>query len=229
MVVVDSSCLCESVAPITMAPIEIRYILPCVGPAAADAGKGSTIGKPRGGVNDIFPLLEWKSSRDFNASMQCWCRVGGSSIWETCLNYSQHNESLKCERLKAQKIRRRPESCHGFHPEVSLITLPVLFPPQTCHKNFITAKEFTCEKTTPFRRIREASTGRLLAPHSQPSEPSPSGLIACSLAHDILQKPPSYLFCHRRAIILLPAIAHEVALIILVYFYLQEFYAKPKW
>ncbi|XP_054101732.2 voltage-dependent calcium channel subunit alpha-2/delta-3 isoform X2 [Callithrix jacchus] len=52
MVVVDSSCLCESVAPITMAPIEIRY-----------------------------------------------------------------NESLKCERLKAQKIRRRPESCHGFHPE----------------------------------------------------------------------------------------------------------------
>lgn len=27
MVVVDSSCLCESVAPITMAPIEIRYIL----------------------------------------------------------------------------------------------------------------------------------------------------------------------------------------------------------
>ncbi|XP_025771756.1 voltage-dependent calcium channel subunit alpha-2/delta-3 [Puma concolor] len=52
MVVVDSSCLCESVTPITMAPIEIRY-----------------------------------------------------------------NESLKCERLKAQKIRRRPESCHGFHPE----------------------------------------------------------------------------------------------------------------
>ncbi|XP_053076330.1 voltage-dependent calcium channel subunit alpha-2/delta-3 isoform X3 [Panthera pardus] len=52
MVVVDSSCLCESVTPITMAPIEIRYI-----------------------------------------------------------------ESLKCERLKAQKIRRRPESCHGFHPE----------------------------------------------------------------------------------------------------------------
>ncbi|XP_027442672.1 voltage-dependent calcium channel subunit alpha-2/delta-3 isoform X5 [Zalophus californianus] len=52
MVVVDSSCLCESMTPITMAPIEIRY-----------------------------------------------------------------NESLKCERLKAQKIRRRPESCHGFHPE----------------------------------------------------------------------------------------------------------------
>lgn len=47
MVVVDSSCLCESVAPITMAPIEIRYILfVCVGPATAAAtGKGETTGR----------------------------------------------------------------------------------------------------------------------------------------------------------------------------------------
>ncbi|XP_048346807.1 voltage-dependent calcium channel subunit alpha-2/delta-3 isoform X3 [Sphaerodactylus townsendi] len=29
----------------------------------------------------------------------------------------RYNESLKCERLKSHKIRRRPESCHGFHPE----------------------------------------------------------------------------------------------------------------
>uniref|UniRef100_A0A803JAZ7 Calcium channel, voltage-dependent, alpha 2/delta subunit 3 n=1 Tax=Xenopus tropicalis TaxID=8364 RepID=A0A803JAZ7_XENTR len=29
----------------------------------------------------------------------------------------RYNESLKCERLKSQKIRRRPEACHGFHPE----------------------------------------------------------------------------------------------------------------
>lgn len=41
MVVVDSGCLCEAVAPITMAPIEIRYILWCGGPATtAHAGKG---------------------------------------------------------------------------------------------------------------------------------------------------------------------------------------------
>ncbi|XP_060544311.1 voltage-dependent calcium channel subunit alpha-2/delta-3 isoform X3 [Pantherophis guttatus] len=52
MVVVSNECDCESVSPITMEPIEIRYI-----------------------------------------------------------------ESLKCERLKSHKIRRRPESCHGFHPE----------------------------------------------------------------------------------------------------------------
>lgn len=29
-----------------------------------------------------------------------------------------HNESLKCERLKFQKDRRRPDTCHPFHPEV---------------------------------------------------------------------------------------------------------------
>ncbi|XP_053149268.1 voltage-dependent calcium channel subunit alpha-2/delta-3 isoform X4 [Hemicordylus capensis] len=52
MVVVSNECDCESISPITMEPIEIRY-----------------------------------------------------------------NESLKCERLKSHKIRRRPESCHGFHPE----------------------------------------------------------------------------------------------------------------
>uniref|UniRef100_W5L6B2 Calcium voltage-gated channel auxiliary subunit alpha2delta 3 n=1 Tax=Astyanax mexicanus TaxID=7994 RepID=W5L6B2_ASTMX len=33
------------------------------------------------------------------------------------LNLPAHNESLKCERLKLQKDRRRPETCHPFHPE----------------------------------------------------------------------------------------------------------------
>lgn len=28
-----------------------------------------------------------------------------------------YNESLKCERLKFQKDRKKPESCHPFHPE----------------------------------------------------------------------------------------------------------------
>uniref|UniRef100_H3DB17 Calcium voltage-gated channel auxiliary subunit alpha2delta 3 n=1 Tax=Tetraodon nigroviridis TaxID=99883 RepID=H3DB17_TETNG len=28
-----------------------------------------------------------------------------------------HNESLKCDRLKFQKDRKKPESCHPFHPE----------------------------------------------------------------------------------------------------------------
>uniref|UniRef100_A0A3Q1G9R8 Calcium voltage-gated channel auxiliary subunit alpha2delta 3 n=1 Tax=Acanthochromis polyacanthus TaxID=80966 RepID=A0A3Q1G9R8_9TELE len=33
------------------------------------------------------------------------------------LTSAAHNESLKCERLKMQKDRRRPDTCHPFHPE----------------------------------------------------------------------------------------------------------------
>lgn len=34
------------------------------------------------------------------------------------LDFCEHNESLKCDRLKFQKDRKKPESCHPFHPEV---------------------------------------------------------------------------------------------------------------
>uniref|UniRef100_A0A8C0VRF1 Voltage-dependent calcium channel subunit alpha-2/delta-3 n=1 Tax=Cyanistes caeruleus TaxID=156563 RepID=A0A8C0VRF1_CYACU len=43
--------------------------------------------------------------------------VVDNECFSSLLNCLVHNESLKCERLKSQKIRRRPESCHGFHPE----------------------------------------------------------------------------------------------------------------
>ncbi|KAK7135205.1 hypothetical protein R3I94_013999 [Phoxinus phoxinus] len=33
------------------------------------------------------------------------------------LDSAAHNESLKCERLKFQKDRRRPDTCHPFHHE----------------------------------------------------------------------------------------------------------------
>lgn len=35
------------------------------------------------------------------------------------LNSLAHNASVKCERMRSQKLRRRPDSCHAFHPEVS--------------------------------------------------------------------------------------------------------------
>uniref|UniRef100_A0A2K5MNY9 Calcium voltage-gated channel auxiliary subunit alpha2delta 4 n=1 Tax=Cercocebus atys TaxID=9531 RepID=A0A2K5MNY9_CERAT len=31
---------------------------------------------------------------------------------------SAHNASVKCDRMRSQKPRRRPDSCHAFHPEV---------------------------------------------------------------------------------------------------------------
>uniref|UniRef100_A0A2I2Z6H1 Calcium voltage-gated channel auxiliary subunit alpha2delta 4 n=1 Tax=Gorilla gorilla gorilla TaxID=9595 RepID=A0A2I2Z6H1_GORGO len=30
---------------------------------------------------------------------------------------SAHNASVKCDRMRSQKLRRRPDSCHAFHPE----------------------------------------------------------------------------------------------------------------
>ncbi|XP_026182191.1 voltage-dependent calcium channel subunit alpha-2/delta-4 [Mastacembelus armatus] len=29
----------------------------------------------------------------------------------------KYNDSVKCERMRSQKIRRRPESCHAYHPQ----------------------------------------------------------------------------------------------------------------
>uniref|UniRef100_A0A8B9GM14 Calcium voltage-gated channel auxiliary subunit alpha2delta 4 n=1 Tax=Amazona collaria TaxID=241587 RepID=A0A8B9GM14_9PSIT len=33
------------------------------------------------------------------------------------LNGLAHNASVKCERMRSQKLRRRPDTCHAFHPE----------------------------------------------------------------------------------------------------------------
>ncbi|XP_009945117.1 PREDICTED: voltage-dependent calcium channel subunit alpha-2/delta-4-like, partial [Leptosomus discolor] len=29
----------------------------------------------------------------------------------------KYNASVKCERMRSQKLRRRPDTCHAFHPE----------------------------------------------------------------------------------------------------------------
>uniref|UniRef100_A0A8P4GH87 Calcium voltage-gated channel auxiliary subunit alpha2delta 4 n=1 Tax=Dicentrarchus labrax TaxID=13489 RepID=A0A8P4GH87_DICLA len=33
------------------------------------------------------------------------------------LDPAVHNASVKCDRMRSQKIRRRPESCHAYHPQ----------------------------------------------------------------------------------------------------------------
>uniref|UniRef100_A0A672H3R1 Calcium channel, voltage-dependent, alpha 2/delta subunit 4a n=1 Tax=Salarias fasciatus TaxID=181472 RepID=A0A672H3R1_SALFA len=33
------------------------------------------------------------------------------------LDPAAHNASVKCDRMRSQKIRRRPESCHAYHPQ----------------------------------------------------------------------------------------------------------------
>lgn len=34
------------------------------------------------------------------------------------LDPAVHNASVKCDRMRSQKIRRRPESCHAYHAQV---------------------------------------------------------------------------------------------------------------
>uniref|UniRef100_A0A6Q2XMT1 VWFA domain-containing protein n=1 Tax=Esox lucius TaxID=8010 RepID=A0A6Q2XMT1_ESOLU len=49
---------------------------------------------------------------------KCDCSAAGPITMEPIeIMYILFTESLKCERLKFQKDRRRPDSCHPFHPE----------------------------------------------------------------------------------------------------------------
>uniref|UniRef100_A0A3Q3K0I8 VWFA domain-containing protein n=1 Tax=Monopterus albus TaxID=43700 RepID=A0A3Q3K0I8_MONAL len=34
-----------------------------------------------------------------------------------CSRHSEHNASVKCNRMRSQKVRRRPQSCHAYHPK----------------------------------------------------------------------------------------------------------------
>lgn len=98
MVVVDNKCDCSSIPPVTMDPIEIMYIL-------------------SGFKTEWFKLL----LRNFLWEVvKCvyFARFSLSCLWMSLLDCFEHNESLKCDRLKFQKDRKKPESCHPFHPEV---------------------------------------------------------------------------------------------------------------
>lgn len=54
--------------------------------------------------------------QEIHSSRKTPCR--GYTLSVIALTPAVHNESLKCERLKMQKDRRRPDTCHPFHPEV---------------------------------------------------------------------------------------------------------------
>uniref|UniRef100_A0A7N8WLA9 Calcium voltage-gated channel auxiliary subunit alpha2delta 4 n=1 Tax=Mastacembelus armatus TaxID=205130 RepID=A0A7N8WLA9_9TELE len=48
----------------------------------------------------------------------CDCsRQNVSTLLLLLLDPGAHNDSVKCERMRSQKIRRRPESCHAYHPQ----------------------------------------------------------------------------------------------------------------
>uniref|UniRef100_A0A3B4D866 VWFA domain-containing protein n=1 Tax=Pygocentrus nattereri TaxID=42514 RepID=A0A3B4D866_PYGNA len=78
--------------------------------------------------NKSFVIQQIPSSNLFMVVVdnKCTCRDFGPITMDpieiicmnVLLNLAAHNESLKCERLKLQKHRRRPDTCHPFHPEV---------------------------------------------------------------------------------------------------------------
>uniref|UniRef100_A0AAY4A3X8 VWFA domain-containing protein n=1 Tax=Denticeps clupeoides TaxID=299321 RepID=A0AAY4A3X8_9TELE len=66
------------------------------------------------GCTRTFVIQQIPSSNLFMVVVdnKCDCRP---SLF--VLNLCEHNESLKCDRLKFQKERKKPESCHPFHPQ----------------------------------------------------------------------------------------------------------------
>uniref|UniRef100_A0AAR2L2F6 VWFA domain-containing protein n=1 Tax=Pygocentrus nattereri TaxID=42514 RepID=A0AAR2L2F6_PYGNA len=64
--------------------------------------------------NKSFVIQQIPSSNLFMVVVDNKC-----TCMNVLLNLAAHNESLKCERLKLQKHRRRPDTCHPFHPETN--------------------------------------------------------------------------------------------------------------
>lgn len=68
------------------------------------------------------PLLRFPGEDRFISALKSKGKHScfGPVLSVVALASASHNESLKCERLKMQKHRRRPDTCHPFHPEVWL-------------------------------------------------------------------------------------------------------------
>ena len=58
-------------------------------------------------------------------------------MYQVYLNRFVHNESLKCDRLKFQNDRKKPESCHPFHPEVCVCVCVLIKDTLRCYSHFI--------------------------------------------------------------------------------------------
>uniref|UniRef100_A0A669BDM2 Calcium voltage-gated channel auxiliary subunit alpha2delta 3 n=1 Tax=Oreochromis niloticus TaxID=8128 RepID=A0A669BDM2_ORENI len=73
-----------------------------------------------GGCIRSFVIQQIPSSNLFMVVVDNKCDCSSNHIlliYSYTLDSFEHNESLKCERLKYQKDRKKPESCHPFHPE----------------------------------------------------------------------------------------------------------------
>ncbi|XP_046882487.1 voltage-dependent calcium channel subunit alpha-2/delta-3-like [Hypomesus transpacificus] len=64
-----------------------------------------------------FVIQQIPSSNLFMVVVDNKCECSSAPVVSMEPIEIMYNESLKCDRLKFQKDRKRPESCHPFHPE----------------------------------------------------------------------------------------------------------------
>ncbi|KAG7522773.1 cochlin [Solea senegalensis] len=55
--------------------------------------------------------------KNFIIKLAAMLKVGPTGPHVGVIQASEHNATVKCNRMKSQKVRRRPESCHAYHPK----------------------------------------------------------------------------------------------------------------
>lgn len=128
MLVVQADCDCSrQYPPITMDPKEVKYIL------SHYIILDTTMYRIE---YPLFIMIQdckmwFRGQVEGWSQPPCWpLKTEDNLFWTSqrasffpvlfFLDSVTHNASVKCDRMRSQKIRRRPESCHAYHPQVSL-------------------------------------------------------------------------------------------------------------
>uniref|UniRef100_A0A8C7WY07 Calcium voltage-gated channel auxiliary subunit alpha2delta 4 n=1 Tax=Oryzias sinensis TaxID=183150 RepID=A0A8C7WY07_9TELE len=70
-----------------------------------------------GRCQKMFVVQQIPESNLLMLVVQADCDCSSRYWFFVPLDPVQHNASVKCDRMRSQKIRRRPESCHSYHPQ----------------------------------------------------------------------------------------------------------------
>uniref|UniRef100_A0A8D3DVA6 Calcium channel, voltage dependent, alpha2/delta subunit 3 n=1 Tax=Scophthalmus maximus TaxID=52904 RepID=A0A8D3DVA6_SCOMX len=113
---VQRACLCQHVYIFTSFPLStLKMACECGVPADPEVivRTGNSLWFFSHSINDQISIISPLIPID---TLSCDCSIPFCSSIHF-LDTFEHNESLKCDRLKFQKDRKKPESCHPFHPE----------------------------------------------------------------------------------------------------------------
>ncbi|XP_074213705.1 voltage-dependent calcium channel subunit alpha-2/delta-4 [Camelus bactrianus] len=146
LLVTDPTCACSVFPPVLQEATEVKYILPASGtqghrraegwdmsprgqpplpPTPRPPHQAGWSSAPRSAWALALPPAQKPLSEAAGPTRGQVFRPGppeppesvpSSSVFTVTVN-SAHNASVKCERMRSQKLRRRPDTCHAFHPE----------------------------------------------------------------------------------------------------------------